>query len=269
MAPIVFSHGNGFPASTYHVLFDALRECGCTDIRAIEKFGHDPAYPVSDNWPQLVRQLADLARPIVVASGAPVHLLGHSLGGFLSLICAAQHPNLAASVVLLDSPLIGGWRARALGLAKRTPLLACLTPAVASRKRRDIWAQRNEAFEHFRRKPAFAAWHPQVLHDYVEHGTVDGADGARRLAFSRDVETAIYDTLPHNLDTLLRRHPLRCPVAFIGGSRSTEVRRVGLALTRRVTQGRITMIDGTHLFPMEKPIETAAAVDATLRGLRR
>ena len=37
------------------------------------------------------------------------------------------------------------------------------------------------------------------------------------LSFDREVETAIYNTLPHNLDRLLRRHPLQCPVGFIGG----------------------------------------------------
>jgi hypothetical protein len=43
--------------------------------------------------------------------------------------------------------------------------------------------------------------------------------------FRRDVETAIYNTLPHNLDRLLRRHPLRCPIGFIGGTDSMEMRR--------------------------------------------
>ena len=31
--------------------------------------------------------------------------------------------------------------------------------------------------------------------------------------------------------------------------------------------GRITMIDGSHLFPMEQPDTTAAAVEAALRNL--
>ena len=54
MTTIVFSHGNSFPASTYRVMLDSLRARGFT-VHAIEKYGHDPAYPVSDNWPNLVR----------------------------------------------------------------------------------------------------------------------------------------------------------------------------------------------------------------------
>ena len=45
------------------------------------------------------------------------------------------------------------------------------------------------------------------------------------------------------------------------------MRRVGLTMTQRVTRGRMAMLDGTHLFPMEKPIATAAAVEASLRNL--
>jgi len=40
-----------------------------------------------------------------------------------------------------------------------------------------------------------------------------------------------------------------------------------MALTARVTQGRTMMLDGTHLFPMEKPLVTAAAVEAALLNL--
>lgn len=47
---IIFSHGNSFPASTYGVLFRGLEARGY-QVKAIEKFGHDPAYPISSNWP--------------------------------------------------------------------------------------------------------------------------------------------------------------------------------------------------------------------------
>lgn len=40
-----------------------------------------------------------------------------------------------------------------------------------------------------------------------------------------------------------------------------------MALTEKVTRGRITMVDGSHLFPMEKPLATAAAIEAALRNL--
>ena len=122
------------------------------------------------------------------------------------------------------------------------------------------------AFAHFRHKKAFAHWDEQVLRDYITYGTHD-EDGERVLSFDRDVETAIYNTLPDNLERLLKRHPLKCPAAFIGGLQSEELKQVGTALTARVTQGRMAMLDGSHLFPMEKPLATAAAVEAALRAM--
>ena len=87
------------------------------------------------------------------------------------------------------------------------------------------------------------------------------------LSFDRDVETAIYNTLPDNMDALFKKHPLRCPVAFIGGLQSEEVKQVGLAMTTRIAQGRVGMMDGSHLFPMEKPEATVAAIEAALLAL--
>ena len=277
MSLIVFSHANSFPASTYGVLFKSLRARGHA-VRAVEKFGHDPKYPVTSNWPHLVQQLADFAGPEIEKHGKPAWLVGHSLGGFLSIMCAARHPRLGGhgvqGVLLIDSPVLGGWRARALELAKRTQLVGSISPGKISRIRRHSWPDAQSAFDHFARKKAFAAWEPQVLRDYIEHGTLDAPtpQGPRRvLAFDRDIETAIYNTLPHNLDRLLRRHPLQCPVGFLGGNDSQEMKQVGMAMTRKLVgphPGRLRMLPGSHLFPMERPHETAAAIDACLQALK-
>ena len=265
MSLIIFSHANSFPASTYGALFKSLRSRGFL-VKAVDKFGHDEGYAPSNNWPNLVQQLHDFAAREVDKAGEPAYLVGHSLGGFLSLMCAARHPRLARGVLLLDSPLLGGWKAHALRAAKRTQLVGALSPGAVSRKRKNRWPSRDEALEHFRHKKAFARWDPQVLADYITHGTHD-EDGERVLSFDRDIETAIYDTLPDNLDRLLQRHPLRCPAAFIGGLQSQEMKQVGLAMTAKVTEGRMAMLEGSHLFPMEKPIATAAAIEAALLAL--
>ena len=274
---IIFSHGNSFPASTYGVLLRSLEARGF-QVKAIEKFGHDPAYPVTSNWPHLVQQLADFTAREVLTSGQGAFLVGHSLGGFLSLMCAARHPELGGQalrgVLLLDSPLIGGWRATALGVAKRAKLVGSISPGVISRKRRNLWLGKDEVFAHFRHKKTFARWDEQVLRDYIEHGTHDAPDqhadtdeNRRHLSFDRNVETSIYNTLPDNLDQLIRRHPLKCLAGFIGGRQSAEMKQVGMGLTQKVTKGRIMMLDGSHLFPMEKPVATAAAVEAALLNM--
>ncbi len=262
MPLIVFSHANSFPASTYRLMFRSLRSRGFS-VKAIEKLGHDPAYPVTNNWPHLAKQLANFTRAEVEKTGKPAHLVGHSLGGFLSLMVAARHPELAKSVLLLDSPILGGWRAAALKVAKGTQLVGSVSPARVSHKRRTTWPDRDAALAHFQAKRAFARWEPQVLKDYIDHG-MQMDHGKYVLNFTREVESAIYNALPDNLDSLLRKHPVKCPVGFIGGLQSKEMQQVGMTMTDKLAKGRITMMEGSHLFPMEKPLQTAAAIEAAL-----
>ncbi|MEP7299447.1 MAG: alpha/beta hydrolase [Burkholderiales bacterium] len=255
MKTIVFSHANGFPAGTYRQLFEAWRTAGFT-VHAIEKYGHDTRFPVTSNWPHLREQLIHFIDHEV---GGPAYLVGHSLGGFLSLMAASRRPDLALGVVLLDSPVLSGWKARAVQVAKAAGIGERFSPGHVSKRRRQQWDSADAAFEHFASKPAFARWAPGVLRDYIASGTEVHAKH-RRLSFHRDVETSIYNTLPHHLTRTLRAHPLQCALAFVRGTESTEVRQVGMAATTRLAHGRVSTITGSHLFPFEQPIETAAEV---------
>lgn len=266
MLPVVFAHANSFPAGTYSLLFNLLQQRGI-DAQAVDRFGHDPRFPVTDNWPHLVEQLAEFVRSQAHRWGGAPYLVGHSLGGFLSVMVASKYPDLARGVLMLDSPLISGWRATTLGMAKRTQLVGSVSPGKVSQRRRDHWASAADAQTYFQSKRLFTRWQPQVLQDYLTHGLEAGEGEQVRLRFTRETETAIYNTLPHNLGGWLSRHPLRCPAAFIGGRASREMKQVGMDLTQRVTQGRISMLDGSHLFPMEQPQSTAAAIEAALLNL--
>ncbi|MCK6424091.1 MAG: alpha/beta hydrolase [Burkholderiaceae bacterium] len=254
---LVFSHANGFPAGTYRVLFERWRAAGWR-VEAVEKFGHDPRWPVSSNWPRLREELAHFIDALKL-DGPPV-LVGHSLGGFLSLLTASHRSDLARAIVLLDSPLIAGWRAQSLRLAKATRLIHRLSPARVAERRRQHWPSEEACRAHYAAKSVFANWDARVLDHYVAAGTEPDPQGGVRLAFDRSTESRIYDTLPHHLGEVLRRRPLQCPVGFIGGNHSRELRAVGLEATRRLTHGRIRILQGGHLFPMERPEQAADEV---------
>ena len=258
---IVFSHGNGFPAGTYSALFEAWRAAGF-DVQAVEKFGHDPRFAVTNNWPKLRDQLIAFVDDI----GTPVWLVGHSLGGLLSLLAASKRPDIASGLVLLDSPVITGWRAHSVQVAKTSRLIQRVGPGRISQRRRHTWPSREAVLAHFAAKHVFARWDPRVLADYVAAGFEEHA-GQTRLAFDRDVETRIYNTLPHHLGSVLRRHAIHCPFGFIAGTQSEEMRRGGIELSRRLAGERFTWIEGTHLYPMERPDETAAKVLELIAGM--
>ena len=182
-------------------------------------------------------------------------LLVHSLGGMLSMMAARERPDLARCVVMLDSPVVAGWRAMLVRLAKLHRWGHQLSPAKFSHKRRNVWPDAAAAHEHFISKPVFAAWAPGVLSDYLEHGLEPHPEGVQ-LRFRREVETDIYRGLPHHLGRLMDgRFPV--PIGFVAGTESEELRQAGLSATRALVGANFSEIEGTHLFPMESPEKAA------------
>ncbi len=252
---IVFSHANGFPAGVYRVLFEVWRAAGWR-VEAVDMFGHDQRFPVTSNWPHLRAQLIDF---IDTQVKQPAVLVGHSLGGLLSLMVACKRPDLAAGLVMLDSPVFSGWRAHSLHMFKVSGLVQRAGPGHISKRRRHEWPSHDAVLAHFAPKSAFARWDPRVLADYVQAGFVE-ENGRTVLRFKREIETRIYNTLPHTLGPMLRKSPPRCPVAFIAGRQSAEMRQGGVEGARALAKERFVWTDGTHLYPMERPEETAASV---------
>jgi len=243
---IHFSHANSYPAGTYRQFFDYLGKD--FDIQALDVHGHNPAYPVTDGWDKLVDELiAELEARYT----EPVILVGHSLGGMLSLMAAARRPELVRCLVMLDSPVVAGWRAFVWRMFKGTRLADRYSPARFSAKRRNEWPNEREAMRHFASKEMFAAWAPGVLHDYLDSGLVRHDNGLR-LRFTREVETAIYRSLPHHIGKIVKgQFPV--PVGYIAGDNSAENRQAGLEHTRALVGRNLRTMRGSHLFPMEMP----------------
>lgn len=255
-----FVHANSYPAGTYRVFFDALRHH--YEVRSLDLHAHDPRFPVKDGWRELADELvADLA----ARSQGPVILVGHSMGGVLSLMAAKSRPDLVRGVILLDAPVVAGWRALVLRLVRGSAWGDRLSPARFSARRRNLWPDSEAAFQHYASKEMFARWAPGVLRDYVQHGLVPHPEGVA-LRFTREAETAVYRGLPDHIGALVRSG-LPVPVGFVGGVDSDECRRAGLDATRRLVGRHFRQVAGSHLFPMESPGIAAAAVHELIQSM--
>ena len=92
MAIIQFSHDNGFPANTYSVLFEHLKD---HTISAIDNLAENRV-PPAINW-------HDLAEDILESVGKfkePVIGVGHSLGGMPTLLAPSKKPDIFKIVIL-------------------------------------------------------------------------------------------------------------------------------------------------------------------------
>ncbi len=261
---LIFSHANGFPLPVYRRLFSALQPE--FDCRGVTRFGHDPARPPTVGWPYLVDELVEFVQAIPHA-GQRIWLAGHSLGGYLSVLAAERFQPRVSGVVLLDSPVIAGLGAVAVRIARVTGMDRWMMPIQQARVRCREWPDIDAAHAHYAAKRSFARWHPDMLRDYANDGTVPTAHGTRELFFDRDIEFRIYRSLPTariaDAGTRMRR-----PVAFIGGQQSREVRYVGLRATRALVGDRLYWVEGSHLFPMEAPDATADRIRAAIDRMR-
>jgi pimeloyl-ACP methyl ester carboxylesterase len=244
-----FSHGNGFPAGSYSTLLSYLSDD--FEIGVIDRLGHHEDYPVTDNWSYLVKQLIDFFERTY---SQPVYAVGHSLGGVLSMMVAAQRPDLVKGLIMLDAPLLTAFEAHGLKLVKRFGLMDKVTPSGRTIGRKEQWDSVEQASDYFRGKPLFSAFDDRCLNDYVNNGTQAQLDGRRRLHFNVEAEINIYRTFPTNLHRTKR---LDMPSAIIAAKHSDVFKRHHGHKMKRQLGMSVSWVGGTHMFPLENPEITA------------
>lgn len=261
MKPLLhFAHGNGFPAQCYTQLLNALGE----DFKCfyIDKIGHNPQFPVTENWPYLVDEVIDSIKK--QCGDEPVIAVGHSLGGVLSLLAAIKQPQLFKAVIMLDSPLLGRLKSSMVKLAKTLGFIDRITPAHRTRGRRQRWKDKGQLLRYLRNRPLFKTFSEACLEDYMAYGLINGKDGYH-LRFDSHIEYLIYRTIPDHLHQYAGQ--LTVPAALIYGGQSDVVDRFDVRYMKQHYGVECIKIKGTHMFPMEDPDTVAKYIKHTLNTI--
>lgn len=255
---IHFSHGNSFPASCYQEFFSCLGSD--YKISYIDTLGHNPNYPVSDNWDFLVDELINA---IETNESKPLFGVGHSFGGVLTFLAASRRPDLFKAVILLETPLFGRLKSMLIKLIKQIGLIDSVTPARRTKNRKRHWKSAAEAFDYLRKKEVFKHFTQTSLENYIKYGMEPTEEGLQ-LKFNVDIESQIYQTVPHHLARYKKQ--FRTPLALIYGNRSDMIRRYDLRSMQRNFKGIvIRQVEGGHLFPFENPVAAAESVQEIIK----
>ncbi|WED44515.1 alpha/beta fold hydrolase [Legionella cardiaca] len=259
---IHFAHGNGFPSPCYMQLLKHLETR--YDYCYIDKIGHNPLFPVTENWHLLVDEII---ASVQAQATQPVIAVGHSLGGVLSLLAAIEKPALFKAVIMIDSPLLGRMKSSVVRLAKALGIIDRITPAFRARSRREYWQNKEQLINYLKTRDLFKTFTQECLEDYIEYGMRKTEEGYV-LRFDRHIEYLIFRTIPHTLHAYEGK--LRVPALLIYGDKSTVVDGLDVRYMQKHYNISAVKMNGTHMLPMEHPIQVAkqifAGLDAILKG---
>lgn len=265
MKPIIhFAHANGVPSRVYEKLFDALSDT--YEIIYIPVIGVDKRYPVDNHWESMTQQVIDSI--VQKAHGRKVIGLGHSLGAVLTFRAALKHPELFEKVILLDPPLIMGFDSFAMHIAKLLKLKAVdsMSPAALSIRRRDHWDSREQAAELLGSKGFYADFDPECFDAYIQHAlTEDALRGGVQLTIPKMTEVNIFRTTP---SIWWKYHPNpKVPVYQIMAKKGPFLSRKFPQRVQKKFGIQYHVVEGGHMFPLEKPVETAVLIKQKLDEL--
>ena len=249
---IHFSHANGFTAGAYQQLFNNLN--ADFNLYYIEQFGDKPEYQVTDNWPNLVTQLVNNVEKI----GQPVIGIGHSLGGVLTYMAAAEYPDLFKGIILLDSLILNEVKCIGTKFLKSIGQLYRVTPGGKQILYRKSKFTSIDSFkDYLKDKKLFKNFAPQCLDDYAKNSTIE-SDAGRCLKIPPEREYLIYNTYPHILPKF--KNLLKIPCWVLVGNDTDVVTKSDQKYMVEKLGFNIKNVAGGHLFPFEYPDISAAEI---------
>ena len=257
---INFAHANGFPSASYKKLFANLPSTH--QVFALDKFAHNPAYPLVDNWDKQVDELINFVEQNNNGNEKVV-ALGHSFGALISYMSVCRRPDLFSSLIMLDPPLITGLARYVFRFAKRNRLIDKVTPAGITKLRKKKWHRDIDLHAYFSKKKLFTGFDPDCIQDYIE-AVMEMHNDHWHLSFDVEVEANIFRTIPHNLPSYAGK--LNTPSTLITG-KGTDVcvpalRKPFLRANPQIKH--IEFAKGKHMFPLEYPVEVAELIASIL-----
>lgn len=259
---LVFAHATGFHGRVWEPLAHALADdFHCV---AIDLSGHGDTplpSPAEDGLDWAIFGDDVLATLDGLVGEGPVFGVGHSKGGAALVLAEQARPGAFAALYLFE-PIV---------FPPREPGTPAVDPAdhplaIGARKRREVFASRDEAYENYASKPPLAALHPEALRAYVDHGFEDLPDGTVRLKCRGLNESATYAGSTSH-DAFSHLDAVACPVTVACGDDGGMPALNAADVAEAIPGGRLEQVaDVGHFGPLEDPVQFADRIREAFRA---
>jgi pimeloyl-ACP methyl ester carboxylesterase len=262
--PVLLLHATSFCADVWTPVWAACAEAGgeAHAAIAVDVRGHGrsdaPDAAEDYTWTRLVDDALALAEE--VGDGRGVVLAGHSSGATAALVAAARRPDLVRAVavfepVLYDAPPAG---ADADSFAGSREL------ARRARKRRDVFASRDEARAYLGARFPYSGFASAALEAYLVGGFAPAEGEGVRLRCRPEIEAAVYDGAAA-LDLADARVGAGTPLLVVIAQHSAVPRAQLEALLARTPAPTLVRVQGaTHFVALERPEAVGRALGGFL-----
>ena len=263
--PMTFAHANGYPPECYTPLLSLLSRT--SPVYAVHLRPLWPGEQPSklSEWRVLS---ADLLNFLDQRACRQVIGVGHSVGAIATLRAALLQPQRFAALVLIEPVLMPPWLVLLWQIFSLFNMADRIHPLVKSaRRRRQVFANRDEIFKGYRRKSIFRYLKDENLRAYTDALVADLPDGRCQLRFSTDWEAQIYATgVKADMDLWFGLRKLKMPLLIIRGAETdtTWASTARLARLIRPATEVVTLQQSTHLVPLEKPEATVEIIERFL-----
>ncbi|MGB5325964.1 MAG: alpha/beta hydrolase [Pseudomonadales bacterium] len=255
---IHFAPANGMPAATYLFLLEALAKHG--NVYSMDNRGAWPGIAApgkSDSWWLHLDDFLAFARS---QYREPIHYVGHSMGASVGLLAALRHPEMFASITMIDPGTVPNL---ALALMMRFAperLKQRLRLISTTRKRRASWPSREAFLEYIATRSTYRNFTTRALQDYA-YGGLQPCDEGFCLRFMPVWEAHNFKASVHVWPLM---HKIKVPAVLVRGQHSNvfpvaRYREIGKRLERASGRGKdpalwLVEVPGVgHMLPQEGP----------------
>lgn len=253
--PVLLAHPTGFHgvvwAPVARLLLAAGRRVWSFDFR-----GHgdsDPAPGGDYDWAGFGTDVTAVVDHLGLA-GPNLIGVGHSKGGAALLQAEADRPGTFDGLYLFE-PIVFPTDDPPPPPDPANPM------STAARRRRAVWADRDEAYRSYASRPPLEVLTPEALRAYVDHGLRDRPDGSVELKCEPEAEARVYASGGRN-GMYPRLSGIPCPVTVACGGRTDAINAdVAGLIAARLPYGRVEVFDALgHFGPLEDPDAVVEAV---------